>query len=233
MDYAQKKLIIEKARQLLIELWNKREELGLNVSEAEDLFPLQLDIVIQGLLGIKYEEPVEFPSLTSLTQEIETLKTAGFMDRLGRRIVVPQNFKIEWRRFTAAHEVAHWILHPEVKYHRDRPITGAERANFSLSIEEQEANLFAAYLLMPSKIVNLYFKRCFGKPIDGRQPNEELAVWLSSDSIELAKRGSRYRALLISQQSSYKRKRFIPLADRFGVSPTAMAIQLEELGLVK
>lgn len=239
MRYARREEIIEAARQLLIQLWKKRYQIWPNPPNVWDLFPLPTEIIITELLGVEYEEPIEIPSLASLRQDIVTAETAGFMDRDHPRIVVAQNVKIEWRRFTAAHEIAHWILHPAIKSHRDRPITGAERANPSRPPEEQEADLFAAELLMPRKILRQYFNRYFGEIIDGREPNEDLAFWLSAgtkqniDFIELAKRPARYRALLISQLSSYKGRHFISLADRFGVSPTAMAIQLEDLGLVK
>jgi hypothetical protein len=239
MKPSRKAFIIERSRQLLIQLWRRRSKLLGSLTTVEDLFPLPIEILIRDLLAIHYEEPVEFAALTSLTLEVSTHETFGFMDRDRGRIVVPQNFKTEWRRFTAAHEVGHWVLHPEVKYHRDRPLTGAERNKLFLPPEEQEANLFAAYLLMPSRTLREYFKRQFGASIDGREPNEELAFWLSTsagqtiDAIELAKRGAEYRGLLISQASSYQGRRFIPLADRFGVSPTAMAIQLKDLLLVR
>jgi len=239
MKPSRKAAIIERSRQLLIQLWMMRDQLWDDPPSAEDLFPLPVEILIKGLLAIKYEEPIELPSLTSLTLKVSADETFGFMDRDSRRIVVPQNFKTEWRRFTAAHEVGHWVLHPKVKYHRDRPLTGAERNNAFLPPEEQEANLFAAYLLMPSRTVRKYFERHFGDSIDGREPNEELACYLSAsagqniDAIDLAKRGPEYRGLLISQTSSYDGRRFIPLAARFGVSPTAMAIQLKDLQLVR
>ncbi|HYX71586.1 MAG TPA: ImmA/IrrE family metallo-endopeptidase [Nitrososphaera sp.] len=239
MNYARKEFILEEARQLLIKLWKKRAQIWSNPPDLEDLFPLPVDIIIKNILGIQYEEPVEIPSLASLRQEIVTTETVGFMDRVRNRIVVAQNIKNEWRRFTAAHEIGHWILHPSIKSHRDRPITGAERATLLRDPEEQEADLFAAELLMPRKVLRKYFIQHFGEMIDGRQPNEDLTVWLSAgtgesiDMIELAKRGARYRALLISKASTYKGRRLISLADRFGVSHTAMAIQLEELGLVK
>src|SRR5262245_23994360 len=82
-----------------------------------------------------------------------SFEIAGLVDRSQRRIVVAQKFRIEWRRFTTAHEIGHWVLHPGLIHHRDRPLEGGERANRSRPRQEQEADLFAAELLMPSKMV--------------------------------------------------------------------------------
>ena len=97
---------------------------------------------------------------------------------------------------------------------------------------------------MPSKRVVDYFGRTFGDRIDGRVPDPNLAFRLSMsdqqptaigqhlNEIDLSE-NLRRRAIVIAQASSFGAgTRFVPLAKRFGVSPTAMAIQLEELGLV-
>jgi Zn-dependent peptidase ImmA (M78 family) len=238
MSYPQSE-IIEKARQLLVRLWRKRDQIWLTPPSVEALFPLQPEIIVKDILAVEYEEPIEIPTLASLRQEVITTDTAGFIDRENNRIVVAQNFKAEWRRFTIAHEIGHWILHPAGQSFRHRPITGAERANPTRPVEEREADLFAAELLMPRKILKSEFNQRFGVCLDGSQPDQELAFWLSAglgrdiDMIELAKNGTSYRAFLISGLSSFRGRHFIPLADRFGVSLKAMAIQLEKLGLVK
>jgi len=116
---------------------------------------------------------------------------------------------------------------------------GGERANTSRSIQEQEADLFAAEFLMPSKFLRTTFLRCFGRPIDGTVPNQDLAFDLSAatgqriDSLVLASRDPMYRALLVANTSTFKGRLFVSLAEQFGVSPTAMAIQLLDLDLVK
>ena len=53
----------------------------------------------------------------------------------------------ERRRFTLAHEVAHWVLHHRGRYARSRRTPG------SLDPREREANVFAAELLMPTDAV--------------------------------------------------------------------------------
>jgi Zn-dependent peptidase ImmA (M78 family) len=61
------------------------------------------------------------------------------------------------KRFTIAHEIGHFLLHKKegVKYR----INGFSYNNTQYSMEETEANYFAAYLLVPdeklSKVINI------------------------------------------------------------------------------
>jgi hypothetical protein len=163
-------------------------------------------------------------------------ETAGEMDRANKRIVVAQKYPYEWRRFTIAHEIAHWVLHPDVTYHRDRPLDGGEQANAARAPEEQEADKFASELLMPSEILMGRFGIILGKPIDGEDPTLELASRLVGNrTIDPVKFASyrRYRSLVVAQTPLFRNGRCFPaLAKQFVVSPTAMAIQLEDLHLV-
>jgi len=52
------------------------------------------------------------------------------------------------------------------------------------------------------------------------------------DTFEFARESLRSRAELIARISNFRGKLFVPIADRFHVSPTAMGIQLLLLGLV-
>jgi hypothetical protein len=76
----------------------------------------------------------------------------------------------ERRRFTIAHEVAHWILHA-----KKGEIAGFQRFCRPVDIKvgedhseeiEREANRFAAELLMPGKILNSRAEKCgFNLPL--------------------------------------------------------------------
>lgn len=238
MNTRRKNFIIKQTRLLLNALFENHLELFGKSLEVRDLFPLRLDILIRDQLKITYEEPAEF---SNITLEAPKFEVSGFIQTHEKRtrIVVPQSLKPEWRRFTVAHEVGHLLLHAPTLHHHHRPLTGGERANLDLPPAEHEANLFAAYLLMPKKPVSEYFEHCIGNPIDGREPDPELAFWLgtvarqSIDEIELVKRGADYRALLVAQLTEFKGLRFVSLADRFGVSASAMGYQLIDLELVK
>ena len=224
---------INAAQKLLRKIWGRRGELWSPGIDPDEIFPLDVPMVIRKILEINVEEPEEIP-----TSE-EGVQIAGFIDRRKKRIVVAQMYKTQWRRFTWAHELGHWVLHPALTYLRERPRMGVERVDYSRSPEEEEADAFAAELLMPTKLVIKIFHKSFGGPVDGRTPNDDLAFWFSTASTtkiepsKLATHGPRYRALLLAQAQTWQGSPLVSLADRFGVSPTAMAIQLVDLGLVR
>lgn len=221
------------ARELLKLLWQRRREIWNTPPDLAALIPIPVDVIARSLLGLTLEEPEEIPS------EEKGVETAGLMDRPTALIVAAQKFPYEWRRFTIAHEIGHWILHPNVRYHRDRPLNGGEQANASRPPEEQVVDKFASELLMPTRVLKMYFLEMFGKPIDGRVSTSELAQDLSSIgntsiTCEDLARGSRFRSLLVANLSANRfGAYFPPIAKRFGVSRTAMAIQLENLQLVR
>jgi hypothetical protein len=220
------------ARELLRALWKRRTEIWGSAKNVADLVPIPVDVLVRSLLGLKLEEPEEIQPETS------DIEIAGVMDRPAKLIVAAQKFPWEWRRFTIAHEIGHWVLHPDVRYHRDRPLCGGEQANRGRPKEEQEVDKFASELLMPERVLTQYFMEMFGKRIDGTAPSSALADELSSISGTRITRetlaiGRRRRSLLIATLPIGRcGKYFTPLAKRFLVSKTAMAIQLEDLRLV-
>ena len=71
------------------------------------------------------------------------------------------------RRFTIGHELGHWILHQDEQtslFCRHGTIDPAERPAERPPLEtiEQEANWFAASLLMPAGLVRLHYERTGG-----------------------------------------------------------------------
>jgi hypothetical protein len=195
------------------------------------LIPIPTDVIVRSILGIALEEPEEIPP------EKCGIQIAGYMDRPKGAIVVAQQHRPEWRRFTMAHEIGHWVIHPDETYHRDMPLSGGERANLLRPLEEQEADVFASELVMPRKPIVSFFERNFGSAIDGGSLDARIALWLSTNGrrlneIDLCK-DLRRRSLAVAVASSFGPDHvFVPLSKKFGVSPTAMAIRLEELGLV-
>ena len=69
----------------------------------------------------------------------------------------------EWpprRRFTIGHELGHWVMHREHEravYCRSAVV--AERERPKLPFPEEEANAFAAALLMPARLVRQQYER--------------------------------------------------------------------------
>lgn len=82
-------------------------------------------------------------------------RVSGVCDFRSRRIYVNSNDNFVRQRFTIAHELGHWMLHRELfEKQPDRygVLPRFSRPDFSDPIE-QEANRFAADLLMPQHLL--------------------------------------------------------------------------------
>lgn len=158
---------------------------------------------------------------------------AGVWRRDRSTILVSTRFSYEVRRFTAAHEIGHFMLHPRVgdrTLHREFPVEGTNAQRTSI---EKEADYYAACLLMPSGWVRKMFEARFGT----KAPlalTETVAFHLGADYGQLFSQpgGSLLFAKTVARAEKFGGMPFKSLAQYFGVSPTAMAIRLEELGLV-
>lgn len=156
---------------------------------------------------------------------------AGLWQRDRATILVSTRYSYEIRRFTAAHEIGHFLLHPHVgdrTLHREMPLDGS---GFRTQIE-READYAAACLLMPSGWVRKMFEARFGT----RHPialTETVAFHLGADYGELFSqpRGSLLFARTIARAGKFGGPPFKSMAEYFAVSATTMAIRLEELGL--
>ena len=227
------------ATRFLRRLWCRRQDIWNPAPlSADDIFPLDVRTIVEAGLGVRFEDPEQIPPSSPVAVQVVPVETAGFIDRENGRIVVAQKFQSAYRRFTGAHEVGHWLLHPELSYHRDRPLKGNERLTPQRPVEEKEADVFAAELLMPKKYVRNCFAARFREAIRISNIDETTAFWLAGRSPsegripDLVSRGKRYLALQVATCRFFESRHFDSIADRFGVSPTAAAIRLEELRLV-
>ena len=114
--------------------------------------------------------------------------------------------------------------------HRERPTNGPRAGR---PPREQEADYFAACLLMPRQAVLKEFSVRFGS----KRPlvlTETVAFHLKADAGQLFSQpaGSLLFAQAVARCNQFDRHRFRSLADYFGVSVSAMAIRLEELNLL-
>jgi Zn-dependent peptidase ImmA (M78 family) len=85
------------------------------------------------------------------------------------------------QRFTLAHELGHWQLHPGRLVIFDRPVRINRRDNLSSMAtdrEEVEANAFAANLLMPEGAVRGYLEQL---PAQMRHNSDACAGWLADE----------------------------------------------------
>ena len=227
------------ARELLLRAWSRRQLIWDQPVTPDHVFPLDVGLIARQVLDVAFEEPEQISSEKPLSEHAMHIETAGFMDRVGNRIVVAQKFPNEYRRFTGAHEIGHWLLHPNLTYHRDRPLKGSERFTPERPTEEYEADMFAAELLMPTKRIRGCFLDRFGPVIHLSELTETTVFWLSDNRrdrpariSDFTSRGKRHLAMQVATCEKYGSRHFESVAKRFGVSPTAAAIRLEELQLV-
>jgi len=197
------------------------------------MLPIRPDEIITDVLGLNLSEPEEIDT-EGLPSRFQNTEPAGLLRRDLRMVVVAKKFPLLIRRFTQAHEVGHWLLHPQLISHRDLPVIGMERIDERQPLEEREASLFAAEILMSRRLVKDLFAARYGPRIHPDEIDENFAfrLTLGTDrvwSIEaLRSIGRRQRSRLIAVD----RHAGLPFTELFAVSVAAMAIRLEELDLL-
>ena len=158
------------------------------------------------------------------------IEVAGTIDKSSSKVHISRRFGNHIRNFTAAHELGHALLHQTSGLHRDRPLDGTI---ISRDPVEREADKFATFFLMPTKLVKTTFEKFF--LTDKFFLNEETAFALGlSDFMELKEKVKPLRQLskMLASAEYYNGRHFVSLANQFRVSTEAMAIRLEELELL-
>jgi len=150
MSQARKTIAALKARELLKEL---------NILE-----PDEIDVE---LIAAYKNAPVRYEPLKGMD---------GRIVREGDTAIITVNSGISYegqKRFVIAHELGHFFLHPKTR--QVESVNKEQTTNWSdrQEIEEYEANIFAAELLMPSAM--------FSKMIKGKTPSFELVESLQKE----------------------------------------------------
>jgi IrrE N-terminal-like domain len=216
-----------KARALRRELWDNQVALwpGQKVTPLGACDPE----VAARHLGYEYQEG----NLDSAGSRAGQYVLAGFIDRSQRLIAVAENMKPHIKRFTAAHEVGHLLLHPDLHHHRERPHEGVELYE-SLAPHEREANLFAGCFLVPPAALRKAFRVWF--QVDELRLTDTVAYQLVGPEFQAllaATPQSLTFPRLVAQCGRFNGRQFDPLHRLFGVSVTTMAIRLRQVGLVR
>ena len=222
--------IEETAKSLQIQIWNRRQSLW--PTRTASVLDMLDPAVAAKVLGVAY---AEYEELGQFGLGRDRFEIAGMIDRQAGRIAVSKKFSRPVMRFTGAHELGHWILHPGDVMHRDRPIKGVTLERSGRSTPEKEADYFSACFLVPRKLAILRFEAAFNTRAPVRL-DDALAFHLcpsDPDSLLRAEAGSLDIALALSTVRSYGGKHFHSLADQFQVSPPTMAIRLKELRLIE
>jgi len=225
MDYAR---IEKEARKLQLELWTR----------AELKYPIGRPPVLQvfdpgaaaELAGYAYGTR---PYLgNGLPGQGVRFETAGLIDHEHRIILVSDRLPYEVQRFTAAHEIGHMALHPGLRLHRDRPLSGAGAPKGARPLIEREADYFAACFLAPAKLVYKAFTQRFGEPPQALTHTFAYHL-LGQGAHELlsARTGSLDFEVALARATRFGNRGFRSLAQEFGLSTHAMALRLRELKL--
>lgn len=225
-----KHAIEKEVRRLQFEVWSRRALLWpMGHPRAEAMFEPR---VVAEVLGLHYDMREMVATERGVAGEHQA---AGSLDRRAGVLAVSGQFPYAVQRFTAAHEIGHFVIHPWVGdrvAHRDRPIHGYQLSGRPPI--EQEADYFAACLLVPLKPLVSAFEARFGT----RKPlplTDTVAFHLAGGSAHhlfTAPRTSLQFASAVARAEAFDGKRFTSLASMFGVSVSAMAIRLREAGLV-
>ena len=220
--------IEQRARSLQAELWRDRDRIWPIATPTNPINVLDPFTALR-LLG--YDCELE-ETLGQFQSEGKQVEVAGTIDKGARQVRVSRQMQNTVRNFTAAHELGHALLHgSSTALHRDRPLDGALPSRKGI---EFEADKFASFFLMPAKQVQAAFERFF--LTDQFMLDEDSAFALRMGDYDTLKR--KYRTLrqlsrLLAGAEHYNGVHFISLANQFLVSEEAMAIRLEELGLVE
>lgn len=222
--------IEEKVRDIHLDIWGKRHELWPEGVPVDPVALLDPDMASK-CIGYDFH-------LAEFLGEVHNVGTekeiAGVIDRIGKRISVSRRFDVSTRRFTAAHELGHALLHQEARMHRDRPINGVRQSREPRDTMEIEADKFAAYFLMPEKLVRARFKMVFGD-VDVFVLTDDTGFALDpGNSMDLlnARKTLRDLSRVLASADYYNGRHMNSLSAQFGVSVETMAIRIEELGLV-
>ena len=219
--------ISKSVHELKTKIWQRRHELGISNFNPVDLLDPRIAATV---LGWELEE---VPSISDWPPD-EHLRIAGMVDPQRRLIFISEEFDSPIRRFTAAHEIAHIILHKPERLLRERPISGPRKS--LQDVKEREADSFATLFLMPEKLVKKRFEATFGvKP-----PiiiNDNIAFWLDPNDAENLLREGPYsmgpKFALANCSTNFSGESIVPLHKQFKVSAQAMAIRIYELGLIR
>lgn len=101
------------------------------------------------------EDIADSEGLDIAVAEFEDNDISGYIDFEKKLIIVNKYHSPSRQRFTIAHELGHWILHQkELQQDRDIVILYRKSIEGETDPLEQEANCFAANLLVPVPFLN-------------------------------------------------------------------------------
>jgi Zn-dependent peptidase ImmA (M78 family) len=218
--------IRELARDMQIQIWEKRAELFpdyLSMTPADMLDP----VAALSLLGFQVDFVGALGQLPSVGRQLSAV--AGIIDKAKRQVLLSTGLPPAVSNFTAAHELGHALMHDFAGMHRDKPLDGSSSNG---DWQEQEAERFAVYFLMPEKLLRKRFEQTFGAAPFVLDENTRFALSSMLPSENWHPRNLRDLSRILASVERFNGFNILSLMKQFRVSREAMAIRLEQLDLV-
>lgn len=212
------------ARNLQSKLWRERNKIWHGNPPSNPLNILDPELAFKAV-GYHFELT---ETLGQFSHKGTLIEVAGTIDKNSRHVRTSRRFSPFIRRFTAAHELGHALLHKANGLHRDRPVDGVSSSRNTIEIQ---ADKFATCFLMPKKQVRKIFKQLF--ITEQFMLSEATAFALGIDYETLKNKTLREFSKILASAKRFNGVNFVSMADQFQVSIESMAIRLEELELIE
>jgi hypothetical protein len=218
-----------RARALHIELWRHRREIWGDDAPND---PWQILDPVKALQWKGFRVRYRAGGLGRMHWGRQVIEVAGLIDPVSRTVDISTVPPPVEQAYTLAHELGHVTLESMgTGVHRDRALNGEA---LDRAPDERAADKFAASFLMPQRLVRELFTAHF--LTDCFELNDDTAFALRAAAVEAVRDEFptlRDLSRHLASTNRYNGKFFPSLAERFKVSVGAMAIRLEELGLVR
>ena len=217
-----------KARDLQLALWRHRHEIwDTQVPSA----PLHVLDPARALEWLGYRVRYQSGGLGQMQRGRQRIDVAGLLDPVARTVDISTLPSVLEQTFTLAHELGHVVLgNVSAVAHRDRALIGEAVERDPV---ERATDQFAAAFLMPERLVRDLFREYFLTDIFKLNDDTAFALCTATlDAVQDRLPTRRHLARWMASTEHYNGRYFQSLSSRFNVSEGAMAIRLEELGLV-
>jgi IrrE N-terminal-like domain len=154
--------------------------------------PVPVEDIADSCFGLHVREADDLTTAPGVPETEGTL--SGLLLPSRGEIWVNAHEAREWpprRRFTIGHELGHWCLHRErgdpAVYCRTSAVeVPDEESRAAFAPEEEDANFFAAALLMPARLVRRHYERLLGS--DPRDRFAELCSLFEASNAAMGRR---------------------------------------------
>lgn len=213
------------AHQVRLSVWNNRFDLFSGVVPEDPLDMLEPGIALH-LRGFKVATAVDLGQMFDSGRRV---RVAGLIDQNKMIVHITAGLTPQEVRFTTGHELGHAVLHPTMTgMHRDRSMSGPLYRKDKV---EKDADHFASAYLMSPKLLLREFINRFGVDVFRLSNDSVFGLGISRTVHNL--RNMRDVSYIVANATSYMGRHFLSLTNAFRVSPTTMAIRLEELELIE